>query len=77
MSDKMIGIKELHRNLKSVSEEVLRGQRYLVIRNSKPVFKIVPLENDKLPKYSLKDIKKLQFESRSKNLSKNVDNVLY
>lgn len=77
MNNKMIGIRELHKNLKSVSEEVSKGQHFLVIKNSKPVFRIVPLEDDKLPKYSLKDIKDLQFKSRKKNLSKNIDKVLY
>ena len=73
----MIGIKELHKTLKLVSNEAQKGQSFIVIKNSKPVFKIVPLENDKLPKYSLDDFKQIQFKSRDKNLSKKVDNILY
>ena len=77
MAEKLIGIKELHKNLKSVSEEAKRGQHFLVIKNSRPAFRIVPLEANKIPKYTLDSLKKLQFNSRHKNLSKNVDNILY
>jgi antitoxin (DNA-binding transcriptional repressor) of toxin-antitoxin stability system len=78
MTGKIIGIKELHKNLKNVSEATLRGERFVVIKNSKPVFQIIPLEDDdELPKHSLTDLKNLQFNSREKNLSKNIDKVLY
>ena len=77
MNDKMIGIKELHQSLKTVSEEAKQGQSFIVIKNSKPVFKIVPLTGNTLPKYSLDDFKKVQFKVRDKNLSKKVDNIMY
>ena len=77
MNDKMIGIKELHQNLKTVSEEARQGQSFIVIKNSKPVFKIVPLGENTLPKYSLSDFKKIQFKVRDKNLSKKIDNIMY
>lgn len=77
MKEETISIKELHKNLKNVSEATLRGERFIVIKNSKPVFQIIPLEENKLPKYSIVDFKKLQFKSRKKNLSKNIDKVLY
>lgn len=74
----MIGIKELHKNLKNVSDAVLLGGSFIVIKNSKPVFRIVPLEdNNKVKKYSLHDLKSLQFESRRKNLSQEIDNIAY
>jgi antitoxin (DNA-binding transcriptional repressor) of toxin-antitoxin stability system len=77
MKEGTISIKELHKNLKNVSEATLRGERFVVIKNSKPVFQIIPLEENELPKYSIADFKKLQFNSRQKNLSKNIDKVLY
>jgi antitoxin (DNA-binding transcriptional repressor) of toxin-antitoxin stability system len=77
MTEKLIGIKNLQNNLKRVSDDVLNGKSFLVLKNSKPVFRIVPLSEEKLPKYSLDDFKKIQFKSRSKNLSKHVDNILY
>ena len=61
MNDKIIGIKELHTKLKIVSNETLEGQSFIVIKNSKPVFKIIPLEKNSLLKYSLDDFKKIQF----------------
>ena len=77
MNDKIIGIKELHTKLKIVSNETLEGQSFIVIKNSKPVFKIVPLEKNSLLKYSLDDFKKIQFTVNDKNLSKKIDNIIY
>ncbi|HAM88059.1 MAG: hypothetical protein US83_C0019G0005 [Candidatus Falkowbacteria bacterium GW2011_GWC2_38_22] len=78
MNEKMIGIKELHKNLKNVSEATMLGGSFIVIKNSKPVFRIVPFEdNIKAQKYCLRDLKNLQFESGRKNLSKEIDNIAY
>lgn len=78
MVEKMIGIKELHRNLKNISDEAVLGGSFIVIKNSKPVFRIVPLEGeDKAQKYSLQDLKNLQFESKEKSFSKDIDNIMY
>jgi len=75
--EKVIGIKELHGNLKTVSEMVASGIRYIVVKNSKPIFRIEPFE-DKTDQYQLKDFKKLQFKAKGeKNLSKNIDKTLY
>lgn len=77
MNYKMIGIKELHQDLRLISQEALLGQSYLVIKNSKPVFRIEPIELDADKKTSLKDLSNLQFKSRDKNLSKNIDKIIY
>ncbi len=77
MKEKIIGIKELHRKLKDVSLEVSQGRSFLVVKNSKPAFKIVPLEDDKPPKYTMADITLLQTKSHDGNLSKKVDEIVY
>ncbi len=77
MSTKIIGIKQLHKELKKVSDATERGESFLVVRNSKPVFEIRPVEERKEKKYSLKDFKKIQFESKNKNLSKELDKIIY
>ncbi|HEC30570.1 MAG TPA: hypothetical protein ENI66_00970 [Candidatus Yonathbacteria bacterium] len=73
---KIIGIKQLHKNLKQVSDATAVGQSFLVVKNSKPVFRINPIEEVEEKKYKLEDFKKLQFNS-DKNLSREVDKVVY
>jgi len=75
MNTKVIGIKELHRRLSQISKEALKGNSFTVVKNYKPVFRIEPIEKE--GKYSLTDFNKIQFESKSKNLSKEIDKVMY
>lgn len=79
MKLQIIGVKELHKQLRQVSKAALQGQSFLVVRNSKPVFRIEPVEHIAERKYSLKDFEKLQFSMRDKdeNLSKKIDEILY
>ncbi|NCF75150.1 MAG: hypothetical protein GWO87_01530 [Xanthomonadaceae bacterium] len=79
MEAKIIGVKQLYKNLKTISEETLRGHSFIVVKNSKPVFRIEPInnENDNKKKYTLADFKKLQFKSKYKNLSKDIDKIVY
>ena len=74
---KIVGIKELHRNLKSIAEEVQIGQVFIVVKHGKPIFEINPYQNEKKKKYTLADFKKLQFKSGSPNLSQEIDQILY
>ncbi|MEA2088911.1 MAG: hypothetical protein U9O55_03680 [Patescibacteria group bacterium] len=78
METKIIGVKQLYRNLKTISEETLNGHSFIVVKNSKPVFRIEPIsKSDNKKKYTLDDFKKIQFKSKYKNLSKNIDKILY
>ena len=79
METKIIGVKQLYRDLKTISEETLNGHSFIVVKNSKPVFRIEPMNNgdNKKKKYTLADFKKIQFRSRYKNLSKNIDKIVY
>lgn len=44
--EQMIGLKELRGNVRMVEKNINRGRSYLVLRKSKPLFKIVPLEEN-------------------------------
>lgn len=72
----IIGIKQFHKDMKKVTEQVSKGQEFIVVKNSKPAFRIVPIDTPKA-KFSLKDLSKLQFNTGEKNLSREIDKILY
>lgn len=74
---KTIGIRELSRDLKTVTWQAINGQSFVVMKNSEPVFRIEPVEEKQAKLYTLKDIKKLQFHSGEGDLSQNIDKILY
>lgn len=41
-----IGLKELRLNFPSYIADVEKGESFVVVKNSKPVFKIVPIADD-------------------------------
>ncbi len=63
--------------MRKVTEATRRGQSFTVVKNSKAVFQIVPLERVPGKKYTLKDVLKIRFRSKDKNLSKNIDKIVY
>jgi hypothetical protein len=77
METQIIGVKKLYKELKSITEKALEGQSFLVVKNSKPIFRIEPIREIGAKKYNLSDAKKLQFVARDKNLSKNMDKSIY
>ncbi len=78
MSTKIIGIKQLHTDLKTIAEETARGMSFLVVKNSKPTFKIVPLDNSSQSKqFTIEDLAEIQFEGGDKNMSKDIDKYIY
>ncbi len=77
MEPQIIGIKQLHKQLRQIAEAALQGQSFTVVKNSKPVFKIEPIEQTSVKKYTLDDFKKLQFSIKDKNLSKKIDKIVY
>ncbi|HEY4475428.1 MAG TPA: type II toxin-antitoxin system prevent-host-death family antitoxin [Candidatus Paceibacterota bacterium] len=42
--DKIIGLKELRRDVARYAREVERGKSFIIIRRSKPLFRIAPVE---------------------------------
>lgn len=77
MKTNIIGIKQLHTQLKQITQAVAEGEFFIVVKNSQPVFRIEPLEPTVTKKYSLHDFKKLQVKGKDKNLSAKIDEVVY
>jgi antitoxin (DNA-binding transcriptional repressor) of toxin-antitoxin stability system len=77
MNTQIIGIKQLHSTLKKVASAALMGQSFLVVKNSKPVFKIEPVKSPNGKKYNLKDFSAVKFFTKDKNLSKKIDQIMY
>jgi len=75
MDTRIVGIKNLHKQLSKISDEALEGKSFIVVKNSKPVFRIEPIEKEK--KYNLGDFTKIQFRSKNKNLSREIDSSIY
>jgi len=42
----IVGLKELRENIETYISKVEKGDSFIVVRKSKPVFKISPLEDD-------------------------------
>ncbi len=74
---KTIGARELQRNLKKIFERADKGESFIVAKNARPVFRIEPMETVKKKKYTKKDLFSIRFRSGDKNLSKNIDKILY
>lgn len=74
---RIIGVRELARNMKSISRATKRGASFLVMRNAEPVFRIEPALEEKKGKYTLKDLMSIRFDSGEKDLSKRIDEIVY
>lgn len=44
--NKIIGVKELRNNLEEYIDKISKGHSFTVIKRSKPVFQIKPIEDD-------------------------------
>ena len=79
MNLQIIGIKQLYTGLKDITEQARRGQSFLVVKNSKPAFRIEPPDEQpqRKKKYTLKDLEKITFRSGDPDLSKKVDEIVY
>ncbi len=77
MQTKTIGIKELQQNLAKITKEASRGASFAVFKHTTFLCRIEPPATTPDKKYTLADFKKIQFRSGDKNLSKNIDKILY
>ena len=69
-----ISTKDLYSNIKKVNEQVQKGMTFVVLKYSRPAYKITPLEQadtEISKQYTLKDISKFTFTSKNpeKNLA--------
>ncbi len=46
ISNKIIGVKELRNNLEEYINKISKGQSFTVVKRSKPVFQIRPIDED-------------------------------
>ena len=46
MKNSIVGLKELRQNINAYISEIKKGKSFVVVRKSKPVFKIVPSESE-------------------------------
>mgnify|MGYP003394169399 CR=1 FL=1 len=72
----IIGIKQLHKDMKKISEFVMKGQEYIVVKNSKPAFRILPMEKVRSKSFA-EEFKDSHFTSDNPNLSMEIDKILY
>lgn len=72
-----IGARELQRNLKKIFDRAGKGESFIVQKNARPMFRILPMEVVKKKKYTKKDLEKIQFQSGERNLSGRIDEILY
>ncbi len=46
--EKIIGLKDLRQKMSEYAEKVKAGKSFIVVRRSKPLFKITPIEEDEI-----------------------------
>jgi len=44
--EKIVGLKELRENVDKYVGEIVKGHSFVIVRRSKPLFKIVPVEEE-------------------------------
>lgn len=69
-----ISIREYIRNYNDYNDKVMKGESFVIVKNNKPQIKLSPIDSEK--KYSMKDLMSIRF-SGDKNLSKNIDKIVY
>ncbi len=74
--DTTIGIKQLHLSIPQITRATKRGASFVVMRHTKPLFRIEPLRETQ-KKYTLHDVTKLQFKDKDRRLSTHIDRLLY
>jgi len=72
-----IGMREFLRNTKAVKARVAAGETFEVLERTTPVFKIVPVTVPSKKKYTREDLRSLQFTSKTKDVSRNIDHYVY
>lgn len=72
-----IGMREFLRNTKAVKNRVAAGESFEVLERTTPVFRVVPVAKPQPKKYTLKDLRALQFTAKTNDSAKNVDHYVY
>ncbi len=72
-----IGMRELVRNAKKIKEAAAAGEAFDVLDHGVTMFHIIPPIPEKVIKYTMEDLKKIRFSTGDKNLSMNIDKIVY
>ena len=72
-----IGMRELVRNAKKIKEATARGESFEVLDHGVTAFHIIPPTPERIIKYTFEDLKKIRFSTNDKNLSMNIDKIVY
>lgn len=74
----IVGVKQLYKNLRQIAQRAKSGESFIVVKHAKPLFLLTPYEDNKEEKpYTLKDFARLQRKTGEKNLSKQIDRIVY
>jgi antitoxin (DNA-binding transcriptional repressor) of toxin-antitoxin stability system len=82
---KTINVRDLQRNMKAVAAEVVGGERFQVLKNSRPLFLITPSPVKPIKLIKKKHTReeffaaldKMRFHSGEKDLSERIDEIVY
>jgi hypothetical protein len=76
---KYISTKQLYSSIKQVGDDVQNGDTYIVLKYSRPAYKITPLDNKTIKKHTIKDIEQFMFTGKKEeeNLSTHYKKYLY
>ncbi|MDP2630695.1 MAG: hypothetical protein Q8P56_04775 [Candidatus Uhrbacteria bacterium] len=77
MEPALIGVKHLQTRFKDVARAAQKGQSFLVMKHTTPLFRIEPVSKKKDAKYTIDDLMSLRFKSHDPNLSKKIDEYMY
>lgn len=74
----IIGVKQLYKKLGTIANRTRKGESFVVMKHTTPLFRLVPYEEttERRP-YTLKDFASLQRKTGEKNLSKQIDRIVY
>ena len=75
MKTKVIGIKQLHKDLPKITKAVLKGDSFIVIKHVTPVFRIEPIAKKGQKQFTIEDLQDLQYYQGDKELSKKIDQI--
>lgn len=70
----IIGVKQFHKDFKKVVSETKKGKTFVVVNRTEPLMRVGPVIPQ--PQKSMADLFKIHFKG-DKNLSKDIDKILY
>jgi len=76
-TERQVPLRTLYRELPRITEEVAKGQRFVVTKHGKPIAALGPIQTERGHRYRLSDFATLQWKGGPKDLSQRVDETVY